>query len=574
MKRSLFFKIFSGYILIILAISSLFLLFSFRSIRENYINLLTDDLENLALSMELKVIHFLKDKNYKELDSLIKNLGERIDTRITVINPEGVVLADSKKDPKLMENHATRPEVLKALYGKTGSSLRSSTTIKKEMLYVAIPVYEKGELLGILRVSLFLEQIKILLNSIRMNIVWVIVTIIILSLIGAFFFSKSLTNPITELVRASSKVAGGDFDVKIYLKGRDELQTLVDSFNNMIARIKELMTELAQQKDTLNAIITSIAEGLIVLDKKGKILLSNESFKKMVENPSVNGKLYWEVIRESKLSELIRDIEKEKCGIVREIEIKDRNYLCSITFLDGEEEFVLTLHDITEMHEMERIKKDFVVNVSHELRTPLTAIKGYMETLEESIDVENKRYVEIALRHTDRLIKIVKDLLALSELEESSFKLELEEVNLEKILSDILIIYENDIKDKELKLVFEYDKKLPTIKGDSYKLEQMFINLLENAIKYTDEGEIKITVKSEDKMVKIELSDTGIGIPEEHIHRIFERFYVVNKSHSRKLGGTGLGLSIVKHIVLLHNGTINVESTQGEGTTFIITLPI
>ncbi|MCK4322836.1 HAMP domain-containing protein [candidate division WOR-3 bacterium] len=524
--------------------------------------------------MELKVIHFLKDKNYKELDSLIKNLGERIDTRITVINPEGVVLADSKKDPKLMENHATRPEVLKALYGKTGSSLRSSTTIKKEMLYVAIPVYEKGELLGILRVSLFLEQIKILLNSIRMNIVWVIVTIIILSLIGAFFFSKSLTNPITELVRASSKVAGGDFDVKIYLKGRDELQTLVDSFNNMIARIKELMTELAQQKDTLNAIITSIAEGLIVLDKKGKILLSNESFKKMVENPSVNGKLYWEVIRESKLSELIRDIEKEKCGIVREIEIKDRNYLCSITFLDGEEEFVLTLHDITEMHEMERIKKDFVVNVSHELRTPLTAIKGYMETLEESIDVENKRYVEIALRHTDRLIKIVKDLLALSELEESSFKLELEEVNLEKILSDILIIYENDIKDKELKLVFEYDKKLPTIKGDSYKLEQMFINLLENAIKYTDEGEIKITVKSEDKMVKIELSDTGIGIPEEHIHRIFERFYVVNKSHSRKLGGTGLGLSIVKHIVLLHNGTINVESTQGEGTTFIITLPI
>lgn len=574
MKRSLFFKIFSGYILIILAISSLFLLFSFRSIRENYINLLTDDLENLALSMELKVIHFLKDKNYKELDSLIKNLGERIDTRITVINPEGVVLADSKKDPKLMENHATRPEVLKALYGKTGSSLRSSTTIKKEMLYVAIPVYEKGELLGILRVSLFLEQIRILLNSIRMNIVWVIVTIIILSLIGAFFFSKSLTSPITELVRASSKVAGGDFDVKIYLKGRDELQTLVDSFNNMIARIKELITELAQQKDALNAIITSIAEGLIVLDKKGKILLSNESFKKIAGNPSVNGKLYWEVIRESKLSELIRDIEKEKCGIVREIEIKDRNYLCSITFLDGEEEFVLTLHDITEMHEMERIKKDFVVNVSHELRTPLTAIKGYMETLEESIDVENKRYVEIALRHTDRLIKIVKDLLALSELEESSFKLELEEVDLEKILSDILIIYENDIKDKELKLVFEYDKKLPTIKGDSYKLEQMFINLLENAIKYTDEGEIKITVKSEDKMVKIELSDTGIGIPEGHIHRIFERFYVVNKSHSRKLGGTGLGLSIVKHIVLLHNGTINVESTQGEGTTFIITLPI
>jgi len=574
MKRTLFFKIFTGYILIILSISSLFLLFSFKSIRENQINLLKDNLENIALSMESRIYQFLKDKNFDGLNSFVKGLGEITGTRITIIDPEGVVLADSEENPELMENHATRPEILNALYGRTGSSLRYSATVKKEMLYVAIPVREEVELIGVIRVSLFLEQIKILLNSIRRDIIWVTIIIIFLSLIGAFLFSRSLTVPIKELVNASSKVADGNYDVKIYLKNKDELWSLAESLNNMIERTKVLITNLSEQKEALDTIISSIHEGLLVLDKKGKILLSNKSFKKICGFENIEGKLYWEVIRDPELGELIRDVEKERTGIIKEIELLGKNYICNASYLSKYEEIVLTFINITEMKGVEKIKKDFVVNVSHELRTPLTAIKGFMETLGESVDKKNRRYVEIVLRHTERLINIVKDLLALSELEESRIKLEVENVNLEKLLKNVITIYENEIKNKKLKFVFESEKKLPAIKGDSYRLEQMFINLIENAIKYTDKGEIRVTLKSENKEVKLEVKDTGVGIAEEHLTRIFERFYVVDKSRSRKLGGTGLGLSIVKHIVLLHKGNIDVKSTPGEGTSFVITLPV
>jgi two-component system phosphate regulon sensor histidine kinase PhoR len=574
MKRTLFFKIFTGYILIILSISSLFLLFSFKSIRGNQINLLKDNLENIALSIESGIFQFLKDKNFDELNSFVKGLGETIGIRITIIDTDGVVLADSKENPELMENHATRPEILNALYGRTGSSLRYSATVKKEMLYVAIPVREEGELIGVIRVSLFLEQIKILLNSIRRDIIWVTLLVIFISLIGAFLFSRSLTVPIKELVNASSKVADGNYDVKIYLKNKDELWSLAESFNNMIERTKVLITNLSEQKEALDTILSSIHEGLLVLDKKGKILLSNKSFKKICGFENIEGKLYWEVIRDPELGELIRDVEKKRTGIIKEIELLGKNYICNAAYLSKYEEIVLTFINITEMRGVEKIKKDFVVNVSHELRTPLTAIKGFMETLEESVDKKNRRYVEIVLRHTERLINIVKDLLALSELEESRIKLEVENIDLEKLLKNVITIYENEIKSKKLKFVFESEKKLPIIKGDSYRLEQMFINLLENAIKYTEKGEIKVILKSENKKIKLEVKDTGIGITEEHLPRIFERFYVVDKSRSRKLGGTGLGLSIVKHIVLLHKGNIDVKSTPGEGTSFIIILPV
>ncbi|MCK4337863.1 MAG: HAMP domain-containing protein, partial [Candidatus Aminicenantes bacterium] len=271
MKRSVFFRIFSGYLLIIFAISSLFLSFSFKMIRQHYIQTLTTDLEDIAVTLQLKIVPLLKEGNNKQLDSLIKDLGRRIDTRITIMDPEGLVLADSEQNPEFMENHSTRPEILKALYGETGTALRYSTTVKEGMLYVAIPIKEQGKSLGVLRVSLFLKQINSLLNGVKMNFLKVAIVLILLSLATALFFARSLSIPIKELVHASSRVASGDFDVKVYLKSKGELQKLAESFNEMVMRIKELVTELSQQKESLNVIIRSITEGLMVLDKKGKI---------------------------------------------------------------------------------------------------------------------------------------------------------------------------------------------------------------------------------------------------------------------------------------------------------------
>lgn len=258
---------------------------------------------------------------------------------------------------------------------------------------------------------------------------------------------------------------------------------------------------------------------------------------------------------------------------MEDLTLADRVFMCSVTPLQGGEGTVSIFHDITELKNIEKIKKDFVTNVSHELRTPLTAIKGYAETLRKEVDTApGKKYLETVERNTDRLINIVNDLLLLSSLEEKTV-LELEDIDLRGFLGNVIRIFDQRLKDKQLSLVIDVKENLPPLKADLFKLEQMLVNLLDNAGKYTDRGGITVSVDVQDKRVRIQVRDTGIGIPKDDIPHVFERFYVVDKSRSRKSGGTGLGLSIVKHIVLLHNGTIDIESALGEGTSVTVILP-
>jgi len=571
MKHSLFFKFFFSFCLIILLLSILIFSFSFRTIRSHYINTLPLDLKNLAYTLKLKVLPLIEEKDFKRLDSLVKEIGKNIKTRITIIAPDGRVLADSEKDPHLMENHNDRPEVKQAKIKGFGKSLRFSTTVKEEMLYVATPVKSKEKFLGVLRVSLFLKDINKLLNNLKNRIFGAVFFITFLSLLGAFLFSKNLSYPLKELVSASEKLADGDFSAKVKFKRKDEVGKLAESFNKMSEELKRLFDNLTLKQEELNSIISFLEEGLLVLDKKGRIILFNESFKKIVQiNPEA--KFWWEVLRNPEMGKLIEKAKKEERVSSKELELNGKVFLCSLVFIPSKEELIIVLHDITEFRKLEKIKKDFVVNVSHELRTPLTAIKGYVETLEEEIKGSSKHYLDIIKKHTERLINIVSDLLLLSELEEKGLIQIKEDVNLEEMAENVCKIFEQKAKEKNLKLNLICESK-PVIKGDPFKLEQMFINLIDNAIKYTEKGEISILLKRTDKEIIVKVKDTGIGIPEEHLNRLFERFYVVDKSRSKKLGGTGLGLSIVKHIVLLHNGKIDVESTPGKGTEFTITFP-
>ncbi len=572
MKHSLFFKIFFSFCLIILSLSILVFVFSFRTIRLHYINTLSLDLKNLAYTLKLEVLPLIEEKDFKKLDLLVKEIGKNIKTRITIIAPSGKVLADSEKDPNLMENHNNRPEVRQAKRNGFGKSLRFSTTVKEEMLYVAVPVKSKGKFLGILRVSLFLRDINKLLNNLEIKIFGIVIFITFLSLLGAFLFSRSLSYPLKELVSASKKFADGDFSAKVRFKGKDEIGKLAESFNRMSEELNRLFYNLNLKQEELNSIISFLEEGLLVVDKKGRIVLFNESLKRIVQmNPE--GRFWWEVLRNPDMGKLIEKAKKEKRISSKEVEISGEIFLCSFVFIPFKEELIIVLHDITELKKLEKMKKDFVVNVSHELRTPLTAIKGYVETLEEDMESGDARhYLNIIKRHTERLINIVGDLLLLSELEEDGLTYVKEKVNLKEMVKDIFIIFEQKAKEKNLKLNLICEGK-PLIEGDHFKLEQMFINLIDNAIKYTDNGKVSVLLKQNDKEVIVKIKDTGIGIPKEHLDRIFERFYVVDKSRSKRLGGTGLGLSIVKHIVLLHNGRIDVKSLPGEGTEFVIIFP-
>ena len=573
MKRSFFNKIFIGYLVIIFVLSSLILVFSLNTIRKFYRETLTAHLRTLGYTLNSEVTHLLDTGHANQLDGFIKDLGGKIHTRVTIIATDGTVLADSEESIQSMENHSHRPEVLEALQGKTGRSIRFSSTASRDMLYVAVPIEKDGRITGVIRTSLFLGDIDNLLTQLNYHVAGISLGIVLIALLAAFLISNGVVRPIRHLTLAARKVASGDLGVRVFLKTKNELSVLADSFNRMNEEMEKMFSELGQQKEELKSIIDSLQEGLLVLDRQGKVIRSNESFRKIIGNPAAEGRFYWEIMRNPHLPGLLKRAAAEKRNFVEELPFGDRVFMCSVTPLEGGEGVVSIFHDITEIKNIEKIKKDFVINVSHELRTPLAAIKGYAETLHEGADAEpSKKYVEIIERNTDRLINIVNDLLLLSSLEEKP-ALELEEIDLRGFLENVITIFDQRIKDKHLSLVIDIKEDLPPIKADLFKLEQMLLNLLDNAVKYTDRGDITISTHVEDKRARIQVRDTGIGIPKEDIPRIFERFYVVDKSRSRKSGGTGLGLSIVKHIVLLHKGTINIESTPGEGTKVTITLP-
>ncbi len=390
----------------------------------------------------------------------------------------------------------------------------------------------------------------------------------------SYLIARSTVRPMRDLTAAFRKLSAGDFDVRVMPGRRGRLRELGDDFNQMAFRTQELVADLTRQREALNTVIASIQEGLAVLDNSGVIVLANESFRRICADRDVVGKHYWEVIRDPHVAGLVKSVGPGQSMATQRCDLGGRDYVCSAGFLPAAERLVLTLHDITEISHTAEVKRDFVQNVSHELRTPLTAIKGFAETMQPTIDQANRPYLETIIRNTERLVSLVQDLLTLSELEERGTELQLEDVDLSDVAGQVIKLFEKAANDKGLELKLSATAAGSPIRADRFKLEQVFINLLGNAVKYTDKGEVELSLSRGDGTAVIKVHDTGPGIAPVHLCRLFERFYVVDKSRSRQLGGTGLGLSIVKHIVLLHGGDVGVRSTPGAGTTFSVTLPV
>jgi two-component system phosphate regulon sensor histidine kinase PhoR len=571
---SLFTKIFVAFLVIILALSGASLIAFSDTFRDLYKQTLTDDLKKLAITLRDDIPAPVDPGTAAKLDRYVKELGRQLRTRITVVDPKGRVAADSDEDTRHMENHSNRPEIIAALSGQVGSSTRYSSTMNQEVLYVALPLQEDGTVTGAVRVGLFVKDISFPPGLTRRMAV--ITSLLALAgLFAAFLIARSISRPIKDLTEAARRLAGRDFTARIFLKRNDEVKALGDTFNFMADEIKTGFDEIAKQRSELESIIESLREGLVVIDQKDIVVRSNKSLRTIFElETAPEGELYWEVLREPQFLQLMDRAKSGKHSFTDEAEINGKTFVSSVTVLPKEKEAVVVFHDITPLKEVERVKRDLVANLSHELRTPLTSIKGFAETLEETADEENRRYAEIIRKNTDRLISMVQDLLLLSQLEETHRLQETESVDLRKLVEDTVRIFENAIKEKNLTVELALPADVPHIQGDAFKIEQMLVNLLDNAIKYTDTGGIRIALKHERDSVVIEVDDTGIGIPRDKLSRIFERFYVVDKSRSRKMGGTGLGLSIVKHIVLLHGGNVNVDSTVGKGSHFLVRLPL
>jgi two-component system phosphate regulon sensor histidine kinase PhoR len=398
--------------------------------------------------------------------------------------------------------------------------------------------------------------------------------------------SREFKKTINRIIEISEQIAGGNFNIDIQTKKGDHGR-LFQSIKGMSERLNELFKGLYREKTQLQAVLTAMNEGVVVISAEGRVVLVNNALKDMLNiKGDCTGKAYWEVLREVKLVELIENVMQNRRPEKEEITFlypRERNYMVNALPLNlPAGGIILVLFDITEFKRLEQIKADLVANVSHELRTPLTAIKGYIETLENENTSREERnhFLSIVKRNTERLINIVSDLLVLSEIENRNSlfrddpKQDFEDIDVGEIVFSSLEAVKNNALDKRLNTVLDIEESLPPLKGNRFLLEQMIINLMDNAVKYTPEGgTIGIRCFKSNSELVLEVFDTGIGIPKEHIPRIFERFYRVDKTRSRKLGGTGLGLSIVKHIVILHGGKIEVQSEEGKGSRFIVTIP-
>lgn len=517
------------------------------------------------------------DLETAEADKLAKDFGKQTGVRITLIKPDGKVIGDSGRNPEQMENHIDRPEIRAALSGEVGSNARYSTTIEEKMGYVAIPVMEGGKINGIIRISLRLGTLELIARDFTRRIVIISFAVWIVTLILTFFFSSLFSTSVKGLVNFTKDLANGNFSKRGVVKGSDEISEITAGLNNMSRKLQSLFNQLQAQRDESNAIINSMVEGILVLDNNLNVRLVNNSFRNMFSiEGEIAGKSYIEALRLAPFKEMVDELLLSYQVKGKRMEFGGKVFQGNGMRFKGDVEntggLVLVFHDITANTEIDKFKADFVANASHELRTPLTAIKGYLETLEDEEPETQKDFIQIIRRNVDRISNLVSDLLLLSRLESPVPQINMEQVDLQDISENVIKLVGKIAREKNLSLKIDVKPDI-TVNGDAFLLEQMLLNLLDNAVKYTEQGEVVLKAEKNGENVIIQVSDTGIGIPQKNLPRIFERFYRVDKGRSRDLGGTGLGLSIVKHILQLHNGEIQVESHVGRGTTFTILLP-
>lgn len=510
---------------------------------------------------------------------------ENIKARVTFIDFSGKVLGESDTDYLTMENHLGRKEIQEAIQGKTGEDIRFSKTIKMDFLYLAIPMKYKNT---IARVSLPLVQLKKIDEILIYYTLTGILAGLFVTILLALKFSSTLIKPARELISASKEISLGNYAKRVHIHTSDEFGQLADTFNEMATELEKTVKDLVQKNIRFDSVMNSLTNGIVAVDDKYRIILINEiacNFFSIENKDSLMRKNIIEVIRNRQINTLIKDTVENGTSAVNEITIVNmdekvfRVYTSPIKSNDSAKPNsggIISIHDITSLKKLEQIRTDFVSNVTHELKTPLTSIRGFVETLRsgaiEDTAVADK-FLEIIDIEAERLYILINDILQLSEIESGRNDSNLGSYKLKPIVDEVVSILQGTAEKKSVIISVDVESDVKVF-ANKNRIKQMLINLIDNAIKYNvQNGKVEVTGHKETGKVVIIVRDTGIGIEQQHLDRIFERFYRVDKGRSRNMGGTGLGLSIVKHIVSLYNGDIRVISEPGKGTRFIIQLP-
>jgi len=525
------------------------------------------------------------DVDPARLKNWTKEASKRSQTRVTIVDPQGTVLADSERDPETMENHANRTEILQAHRGQVGVSIRYSTTLSRDLCYVALTFSYRGAASFILRLAVPLQELDAAVAAVRWWLLGTSLVALILGMLIAYVFSMRFTGRIRHLQSFAERLVETKASQEIWSEADDELGSLARSLNRMAAQLRDSLDQLSMESARREAILSSMAEGVLAVDQHMRITFCNESFARVtgIPVPLPQRAPLLEVVRDAGLFDMLAQVLASEQPLKGRLELpaaNGRSFEVQVAPLSASprQGAIAVLHDITDLERLERVRKDFVANVSHELRTPLAAIRGYADTLIDGAleDPENNRkFLEIISAQAAQLNNIASDLLMLSELESDRAEAgKPERFFVHNVVDNALRTVESEARMRDVRLIRGQVEEA-SVSGSKTRLEQALVNLLDNAIKFNRPfGEVRIDItRVPERRVCIMVADTGIGIPSGVLSRIFERFYRVDKARSRSVGGTGLGLSIVKHVLERMNGRITVESELGKGSVFTVTLP-
>ena len=586
-KKRLFWQLYTSSFLIIFLVLFAFTFLISASFEDILLTQVSDDLESRAQLLHDEVLKRL-DGDAGALDAYCDTQGPRSATRITVIALDGTVLADSERDPATMDNHRSRPEIASAIASGRGASTRYSATLQQNTMYAAIPLRSHGELVGVLRTAMPVHQAVESVNNLQFQIVLGGLVIALLAGLISFVISRRITRPIDRLKQGARRFAEGDLDFRMPIPDSEELADLAEVMNAMAEQLQDRISIIVQQHSQQDAVLSSMVEGVLAFDGDARLMNINRSAAQLlkVEPEKVRGKSIQEVVRNAGLQRFVEEALASKQateGYVTLVDDVERFLQVHGSVLkDGEGlpiGVLVVLNDVTELRTLENVRRDFVANVSHELKTPITSIKGFVETLLDGAISDRDdavRFLGIVSKQADRLNAIIEDLLSLSRIEQAGEKDEiaLAEGSVHDALHSAMQVCLHEAESKRIELLLDCPRDITAMMNPPL-LEQAMVNLINNAIKYSEEGKhVWIGGREERDAVHITVRDEGYGIEAEHLPRLFERFYRIDKARSRKMGGTGLGLAIVKHIAQAHRGHVEVQSRPGEGSTFTIMLPV
>ena len=581
MSRSIYWKLTIPLIILVLLAMGFLGFYMISSARNTQISHLESQLVNEAkLVANISAPSFSDPAQKANLDSIAKTIKSEIGTRITLIAMDGTVLGDSDQDPASMENHSTRPEVISALATGEGQATRYSATLHENMMYVAVLITDQGKPLGIARVALPLTTVNNSINNELTTIVSAVTIVALLFVLAAALITRIITRPVRQITKAAEGIASGNLGQQIPIRTYDEIGRLGHTFNNMSQNLKTTMASIMEERSNLADVLANLTDGVIMTDSEERLVLANPTAERLFNfnKTDVIGHTLIEAIRDYEIADVVKKCLNTNHEQTLQLESAGR-FLRVVAVPIAPSRSLATLvlfQDLTELRNLQTMRRELIGNISHDLRTPLAGIKAMVETLKDSAIGDREATTNFLARidnEVDRLTQMVTELTELSHIETGRAELRREPTNINLLVQEVVAQMNPLAANRPVTIITDLNANLPIIKVDKDRIRQTLINLVHNAIKFNNPGgRVEISTKFDTDSITVSVSDTGTGISKEDLPHIFERFYKADKARSR--GGSGLGLAIAKHTIQAHGGNISAKSEENKGSTLSFTLPL